>query len=224
MKNIILIILAISALSCEKSMVMADNEFYNQSLDNKINGYEIWQKEAQEFAKNSSWAQTITEPLIGHFDIIYFKYEKANSAIRVKINYIFDVNKAYTELEKNAISNNYSLNQGEVRAGFYLISKNVFGQITRVFQTWAIPADSIISNYKKGTSSLVLEYKDYTSTISNFKDSNGNTISAINLNDISKATAILPEDEIIVFSEYGKVGSDKKISKSMLKEKKVKDF
>lgn len=223
MKNIILIILAVTALSCEKRLVRPNNEFYNQSLDEKINGYEIWQTEAQEFSKSSRWAQTITEPLIGYFDIIYFKYEKANSSIRVKLNYIFDVKKAYSELQTDAIKNNYSMNQGEVRAGFYVLSFGSGGS-TKVFQTWTIPADSIISNHKKGIANLTLGYKDYSSTTSDFKDSNGNTILVINLNNISNATTILPEYEIAVFSNYGKVGSNTQVRKSMLLERKVKDF
>lgn len=220
MKSILFFTIIIFTLvSCEKSELKADNEFYNQSLDTQIKGYEIWAKEAEEFADKNKWAQKIDEPLIGYFEIVYSKKKKSNSDIDVKLNYVLPVSKALETLEKDAILYNYNSELGELRAGFYF--QPPLG--LRVFQTWTIPYDSLFRLKTLGVDSMTIAYDRYTTKNSEFRETNGNLL-IVNMNSVNKLTIFQPSQEIYVYSSYGSSKSNLLRSKYMVSPKKIKDF
>jgi hypothetical protein len=215
----ILLILSLAFWACEKSVLKAENEFYNKSLQKEITGYEIWHKEAEEFADQNKWAQKINEPLIGYFDIYYFKKKSSNADIKVILNYVVDVKTALTKLEADAAANNYNFSEGEIQTQFYFIPD--LGQ--PVYQTWTIPADSLISRNKKDIKEITLDYEQFTTPKSSFRDETGNFI-VVNPNSVNKSTVLEPSTSITIQTNYGRKGTKKVNIKTMASPKKIIDF
>jgi hypothetical protein len=218
-KVFIFLTLALFSIGCEKSELKADVEFYNQSLESLITGYEIWAKEAEGFAYKNGWAQKISEPMIGEFDISYYKKNKANINIKLRLKYLIDIEKALDEMSIDSRNYNYELKNGVFQAGFYYTPLN--GE--RLIQTWTVSVDSLLENKKRGIQKMELNYEEYKSQKSEFRDANGSIV-IVNLNNINKLTVFEPSQEIYVFSNMGNSTSTERRTKTMGGPKKIKDF
>lgn len=223
MKNILLIIAAgFMLFSCEESFVKDNDEFYNQSLTEQIRGYETWAKEAEEYANENNWAQKIIEPLIGYLDVEYYKKEKSNTNIALRLNYILDVNQAIKTLDSFSDSVSIDKHKTDVQTGFWFIQRGAGG--VRVYQTWLVSYDSLLAIKNRNQTLLRLNYERYQMGSGEFRASDG-TLSILNLNSVHKNTVFVPGDEVEFYSSYGlEKSNDKRKFRNNLLGRKLKDI
>lgn len=217
-KNLLISILFFTLISCEKSELRADNEFYNQSLDTQINGYEIWAKEAEEFADKNEWAQEV-DVFFGILELNYVKRQKSNTEIGVKINYVLNIKDALDSVKHYSGLIGYDLSKSVIRTGFYFRKFNG----GNIYQIWTIPYKSLSDLNDKGIKIINIDYGLFETGRTLFRLETGN-LEFIDLNNITNSEKLTPETEIGIISVFGDLESEKAVYLKNIRFRKIKDF